>query len=196
MNILSEQPRPLRRTSVVDSSKIRPLNVINELSKSLVQYHFHSWWLHRTYLSTKFVFHWFGLHIKKAHLTTELVRLAVFLQTILSRWSPRVCRSSNLTYIFIHQQGHGNVLYWTEVITVRNIRQPGLVDRTSVCICVYYYCTMQGPSCYKNCETESGIAHLCLLASNERIICCFFISDISLVWLRRQFHFSIGLYDE
>ena len=134
MNILSEQP--LRRTSVVDSSKIRPLNVINELSKSLVQYHFHSWWLHRTYLSTKFVFHWFGLHIKKVHLTTELVRLAVFLQTILSRWSPRVCRSSNLTYIFIHQQGHGNVLYWTEVITVRNTRQPGLVDRTSVCICV------------------------------------------------------------
>lgn len=28
MNILSE--RPLRRTSVVDSSKIRPLSVINE----------------------------------------------------------------------------------------------------------------------------------------------------------------------
>ena len=46
-------------------------------------------------------------------------------------------------------------------------------------------------------KTESGIAHLCLLATNERIICCSFIRDIiSLVWLARQFHLSIGLYDE
>lgn len=90
----------------------------NQRSKSLVQYHFHSWWLHRhlANLSTNSFFTELGC-ILKVHLTTELVRLALFLQTILnSRWSPRVCRSSNLTYIFIHQPGHGSVLYWTEVI--------------------------------------------------------------------------------
>ena len=54
---------------------------------------------------------------------------------------------------------------------------------------------MSGPSCYK--KTESGIAHLCLLASNVRTIRCSFTRDIiSLVWLRRQFHLSIALYDE
>ena len=144
MNILSE--RPLRRTSVVDSSKIHPLSVINE-AKAL---YFHSWWLHRhlANLSTNSFFTDLGC-ILKAHLTTELDRLAVFRQTILSRWSLRVFWSSNLTYIFIRQLGHGSVLYWTEVITVRNTRQPGLVDRTSVCIYVYYYCTMPGQSCFK-----------------------------------------------
>ena len=46
-------------------------------------------------------------------------------------------------------------------------------------------------------KTESGTAHFCLLASNVRTIRCSFIRDIiSLVWLRRQFHVSIGLYDE
>ena len=111
----------------------------NQWSKRLVQYHFHSWWLHRhlANLSTNSFFTDLGC-ILKAHLTTELDRLAVFRQTILSRWSLRVFWSSNLTYIFIHQLGHGSVLYWTEVITVRNTRQPGLVDRTSV---VYMFIT-------------------------------------------------------
>ena len=145
MNILSE--RPLRRTSVVDSSKIRPLSVINDKQKPCT--------VSLPFLMTpqtfsepfnEFVFHWSGLHIKSpsAYWASQACT-----ETMLSHFSPWVCWSGNLTYIFIHQPGHGSVLYWTEVITVRNTRQPGLVNRTSVCIYVYYYCTIPGPSCYK-----------------------------------------------
>ena len=143
----------------------------NQRSKSLVQYHFHSWWLHRhlANLSTNSFFTDLGC-ILKAHLTTELERLAVFLQTILSRWSLRVFWSSNLTYIFIHQLGHGSVLYWTEVITVRNTRQPGLVDRTSVCIYVYYYCTIPGPSCYKKKLNRVLLIFVCWLLMCELFV--------------------------
>ena len=94
----------------------------------------------------EFVFHWFGLHIKSP---SDYWAIQACTETMLSHFSPWVCWSGNLTYIFIHQPGHGSVLYWTEVITVRNTRQPGLVDRTSVCIYVYYYCTMPGQSCFK-----------------------------------------------
>ena len=129
MNILRE--RPLRRTSVVDSSKIHPLSVINDKQKPCT--------VSLPFLMTphtvnkplnEFVFHWSGLHIKSP---SDYWASEACTETILSHLSLRVCWSGNLTYIFIHQPGHGSVLYWTKVITVRNIRQPVLVDRTSVC---------------------------------------------------------------
>ena len=127
MNILSE--RPLRRTSVVDSSKIHPPSVINDKQKPCT--------VSLPFLMTphtvnepfnEFVFQWSGLHIKSP---SDYWASQACTETILSHLSPRVCWSGNLTYIFIHQPGHGSVLYWT-----RNTRQPGLVDRTSVCIYV------------------------------------------------------------
>ena len=66
MNILSE--RPLPRTSVVDSSKIHPLSVINDKQKPCT--------VSLPFLMTpqtfsepfnEFVFHWFGLHIKSPY---------------------------------------------------------------------------------------------------------------------------------
>ena len=144
----------------------------NQWSKSLVQYHFHSWWLHRhlANLSTNSFFTDLGC-ILKAHLTTELDRLTVFRQTILSRWSLRVFWSSNLTYIFIHQPGHGSVLYWTEVNTVRNTRQPGFVDRTSVSYIFYNcYCSMPGPSGYKKLNRVLLIECVCWLLMCEPFV--------------------------
>ena len=115
MNILSE--RPLRRTSVVDSSKIHPLSVINDKQKPCT--------VSLPFLMTphtfnepfnEFVFHWSGLHIKSP---SDYWASQACTETMLSHFSPWVCWSGNLTYIFIHQPGHGSVLYWTEVITVR-----------------------------------------------------------------------------
>ena len=88
----------------------------NQRSKSLVQYHFHSWWLHihLTNLSTNSFFSDLGC-ISKAHPTIELFRLAQKRCLVTSRLG----YVEVATYIFIHQPGHGSVLYWTEVITVR-----------------------------------------------------------------------------
>lgn len=72
MNILSE--RPLRRTSVVDSSKIRPLSVINEAKALYSITSILDDSTERTFQRNSFLTD-LGC-ILKAHLTTELVRLA------------------------------------------------------------------------------------------------------------------------
>ena len=116
----------------------------------------------------EFVFHWSGLHIKSP---SDYWASQACTETMLSDFSPWVCWSGNLTYIFIHQPGHGSVLYWTEVITVRNTRQPGLTDLTTVCIYVIITnCTMPGPSCYKKKLNLVLLIFVCWLLMCESFI--------------------------